>query len=161
MSQFKPLPPIQELQKAFAYDPATGLFTRKQSRGSSKAGTITGAVNSEGYIQLCYNKRLMKASRVAWLFMTGVDPMERLVEHKDRNPLHNWWNNLRLATSLQNSANRLAKGWARLPNGRYRAHIYVKGKLLTLGAYGTPEEAHEVYKAKHIEIHGSFSPYFQ
>ena len=161
MSQFKPLPPIQELQQAFDYDPATGIFISKRSRGSLKAGSRTGTPNNRGYIQIMLNSRYLTAHRVAWYLMTGDDPMDRLVDHRDRIPGHNWFSNLRIATSSQNQGNRIAKGWCRTNRGYYQVDIAIDGVRVWLGDYSTPEEAHEVYKAKHIEVHGSFSPYFQ
>ena len=164
MSQFKPLPPIQELQQAFDYDPATGMFTSKQSRGSLKVGDPVGTPsyapgNRPSRICFTLNRRVFSAHRVAWYLMTGNDPLNRKVDHEDRNPFNNAFSNLRLATDLQNSGNRLAKGWHRTPHGRYHAQIAMYGKSVYLGSFTTPEEAHEVYVAKHIEIHGEFSPY--
>ena len=166
MSQFKPLPPIQELQQAFAYDPATGLFTSKQSRGSVKIGDPVGTPsykkgNKPDRICFMLDRRMLSAHRVAWYLMTGNDPLSKKIDHEDRNPFNNAFSNLRLATSKQNQGNRLAKGWHRTPHGRYHVQIAIGGKNVYLGSFTTPEEANEIYKAKHIEVHGSFSPYFQ
>ena len=162
MSQFKPLPPIQELQQAFDYDPETGIFRNKYTRSSTAVkGAVAGKLRQDGYISLTLNRRQMPAARVAWYLMTGFDPMERKVDHRDRVRNHNWFKNLRLGTQKQNTGNRLARGWRRTRCGNYSALIGVDGKSVHLGTFKTPEEAHEVYKAKHIELHGSFSPYFQ
>ena len=159
MSQFKPLPPIQELQQAFDYDPATGIFRNKYTRGSrAKQGGITGTVNKNGYLVLTHKRRLFRASRLAWYLMTGVDPLELNVDHIDKNTINNAFSNLRLATTRQNQGNRLAKGWTRIGN-RYQVQIRIGEKQVHVGLYATPEEAHEVYVAKHIELHGQFSPY--
>ncbi len=162
MSQFKPLPPIQELQQAFDYDPATGIFRNKYTR-SSKAvkGAIAGCKSTKNYIYIQYNWRMLRANRLAWYLVTGNDPLDKKVDHADRNPFNNAFSNLRLATDLQNQGNRLAKGWRRTPKGRYKAVIKIGPDRVYLGTFDTKEEAHAVYKAKHIEIHGSFSPYFQ
>jgi len=159
MSQFKPLPPLAELQDAFAYDPGTGLFTSKHARGSLKAGDSVGTLNPKGHVQMVLKGRLLSAHRVAWYLMTGLDPVDSLVDHKDRVPSHNWFSNLRVATCIQNQGNRLAKGWVCTRSGMYQAQISIGGVMVYLGNYATPEEAHDVYKAKHIEVHGSFSPY--
>ena len=161
MSQFKPLPPIQELQQAFAYDPVTGIFTSKRSRGSVKAGDPVGTVNGKGSVQMMLNRRMFLAHRVAWYLMTGNDPMDSLVDHRDRIATHNWFGNLRLATPVQNQGNRLGKGWHRTLRGLYRSQISIGDRIVWLGDYSTPEEAREIYIAKHIEVHGSFSTYFQ
>ncbi len=164
MSQFKPLPPIQELQQALDYDPATGMFTSKQSRGSLKIGDSVGTRsykkdNKPNRICFMLDRRMFSAHRVAWYLMTGNDPLHRKVDHEDRNPFNNAFSNLRLATSKQNSGNRLAKGWHRTPHGCYHVQISIDGKSVYLGSFTTVEEAHEVYIAKHVEIYGEFSPY--
>lgn len=161
MSQFKPLPPIQELHQAFAYDPGTGIFSNKYTRNSNtKSGATAGHIDHKGYVRLALHGRRMQAHRVAWYFMTGVDPMTNQIDHIDRVRANNSWSNLRLATQTQNQHNAISRGWTRYGN-RYYAQIRIDGALISLGGYGTPEEAHEVYKAKHTQVHGTFSPYFQ
>jgi hypothetical protein len=160
MSQFKPLPPIQELQQVFDYDPVTGIFRNKYTRSSRAVkGAVAGKLRQDGYISLTYKRRQMPAARVAWYVMTGVDPMERLVDHRDRVRNNNSFQNLRLCTQRQNTTNRLAKGWCVRIDGHYDAQILVDRSIIWLGRFNTPEEAHEVYVAKHVEIHGEFSPY--
>ena len=95
MSQFKPLPPIQELQQAFDYDPATGIFRNKYKRGSSKRGSQAGSTDRKGYVVLTYRRRKITAGRMAWYLSTGVDPMEKQVDHKDRVRSNNALSNLR------------------------------------------------------------------
>ena len=41
------------------------------------------------------------------------------------------------------------------------AQIVINYKKQYLGTFPTPEEAHEAYKAKHLELHGEFSIYFK
>ena len=158
MSQFKPLPPIQELQQAFDYDPVTGIFRAKYARSNKRKGDILGSPNNEGYKSMKFHGRLLKCSRVAWFLMTGNDPMERCVDNIDRNPFNNAFSNLRLATNAQNQGNKSGRGWSK-KGSRYQARIRLDGTNVWLGCYETPEEAQEVYIAKHIEIHGEFSPY--
>ena len=161
MTKFRPLPPIQELQQAFDYDPATGLFRNKYSRGKARQGALAGTVCSRGYLHIVYKWQTMLAHRAAWLLMTGDDPLHKHVDHADRIPAHNWFSNLRLSTDSQNTANKICKGWTRTPSGKYQVYIKIGSKHVYLGLFSTPEEATEVYKAKHIEVYGSFSPYFQ
>lgn len=42
---------------------------------------------------------------------------------------------------------------------RWCGQIRFKGKNLYLGTFDTPEEAHQAYRQKHIELHGEKSPY--
>ena len=167
MSQFKPLPPIQELQQAFDYDPATGIFRNKYRRARrAKQNEVTGVrkfkkTGQAHKIELTHRSRRLGAHRVAWYLMTGYDPMARDVDHKDRNPFNNTFSNLRLATQRQNQSNRVNKGCYPLANGRFRARIHIDGKMVDIGYYDTAAEATAAYRSKHIEVHGSFSPYFQ
>lgn len=82
--------------------------------------------------------------------MTGIDP-GKYVDHIDRNPFNNRWDNLREATRVQNRRNcnnirgrELPKGVHRHGN-RFRARIVVNRKHTHLGLFGTPEEAHAAY----------------
>lgn len=159
MSQFKPLPPLEELKKAFEYDPDTGFFTHKTNRGHAQTGQTAGSTDSAtGYVLLTFHRKKLKAHRVAWLFSTGEDPAELEVDHEDLGRDHNWFGNLRLAAHGQNGVNTISKGWYR-QRDRYTACICIAGKKKNLGTYDTPEEAAYVFQQKHIELHGKFSPY--
>ena len=89
-------------------------------------------------------------------------------DHKDNNGLHNWRDNLRIATRAQNTqASRGPKnttgfrGVMKTKDPRYkvklyRAKIVFNGKAIFLGCFETPEEASEVYEAKAKELFGEF-----
>jgi len=88
------------------------------------------------------------------------------VDHINGDPLDNRRCNLRICTPGQNNANRhsassqLPQGVCRFKGGnRYGAKITVNGKTTRLGGFDTPHEAHEAYKAKHVELHGQFSAF--
>lgn len=89
-----------------------------------------------------------------------------LPDHKDRNKLNNTRNNLRVASHSQNGANRLGRMGRELPHGvyrdrdKFRAQLRLEGIDQCSGAYQTPEEASKVFRTKHVEIYGEFSPYF-
>lgn len=86
------------------------------------------------------------------------------VDHADGDGLNNRRSNIRLATSSQNMANRVAdrrnklgiKG-VRLEYGRYRACISPNGKTIRLGAYDTPAEAAAAYNGAAIILWGEFA----
>ena len=159
MSHCKPLPPLEELKNLFEYNPETGLFTNKRQRSTrALKGDVAGTLLQDGYIALRVNGRGLKASRVAWYFMTGQDPLEAQVDHIDRVRHHNWWNNLRLCTSKQNHGNLLAKGFF-CYHGKYRSIIQVDRSKVFLGDFDTPEKAMAAYRQAHVEIHGEYSPY--
>lgn len=158
MSQFKPLPPLEELKEAFAYDPDTGLFTHKTSRPSIRKGEIAGHVGNNGYCRISFKRERFLAHRWAWLFLTGNDPADLQVDHIDRVRNHNWISNLRLTTQGPNRANSISKGWTK-KGSRFRAQIRIADKVTFLGSYKTSEEASAVFQQRHIEEYGDFSPY--
>jgi hypothetical protein len=88
------------------------------------------------------------------------------VDHKDRNKLNCKRNNLREATNTQNNANSTRKLNTTGCTGVYEnydkfiAVISINDKLKYLGRFSTIEEASYVYRKKHIELHGEFSPYY-
>lgn len=104
-------------------------------------------------------RRMMPMHR---LIMKAPDGVE--VDHKDRNGLHNWRDNLRECTSAQNKLNRGPfktntvgyKGVYRL-YGKYRAKIGINKKQIHLGTFGTPEEAARAYDAAAKRLHGEFA----
>jgi hypothetical protein len=86
------------------------------------------------------------------------------VDHKNGNGLDNRRENLRLATGSQNAQNskvcsRNKLGYKGVYNngGRYRAQITVGNTKISLGQYGTPEEAALAYNRAAKEYFGEFA----
>lgn len=96
----------------------------------------------------------------------SLEPTEQ-VDHKDRNPLNNRRSNLRLATNRQQQANKVStRNRLGLPGvvkdgNRYKATIKINYRGHHIGSFSTPEQAHEAYRKKHVELHGEFSPYYE
>jgi len=158
----------QELLKELLnYDPDTGIFTWKVFRGggSPKVGEIAGSPVTDGYIKIKLAGKLRAAHHLAWLYMTGELPVE--LDHIDRNPANNRWENLRKATSHQNAHNKGKyknnttgyKGVFAAPSGAWHARIRVEGRLKFLGTFSTPELAHKAYCAAADKLHGEFANY--
>lgn len=95
-----------ELKRVLEYNPDTGIFTNKVSRGNRKAGSVAGSKTSRGYIQLSVKNRREYAHRLAFLYMEGYIP--EVVDHIDRDTSNNRWKNLRDATYQDNSRNKKA-----------------------------------------------------
>lgn len=88
------------------------------------------------------------------------------VDHINCDTLDNRRANLRLVTRAQNAWNRRRasnntsgyKGVCFINRtGKWRAYIDYKGRKHNLGEYGTPEEAHEVYKREATRLYGEFA----
>jgi len=154
------------LRELLDYDPETGVFKwRKTGRGRKRVEA--GAARRDGRVVIRINKKLYLRSRLAFLWMTGEWPGDRLeVDHIDGDPTNDRWDNLRLATSSQNKHNRRARKESRSGlkgaiwherDQSWAARIMVDGRNLALGTFKTPEEAHQAYCAA-AELHfGTFA----
>lgn len=138
-----------QLRAQYAYDPETGVFT------SRKTGRTTGSVNDRGYVRIRIGRRLCKAHRMAWLYMTGEWPPEQ-IDHINGDRADNRWANLRAVdgyTNMQNQrrAQRHNKvgllGVQKTRNGKFKARINVRWRRFELGTFETAEEAHAAYMA--------------
>jgi len=109
---------------------------------------------SGGYWRIKVGDRSTLAHRLAWFYVNGTWP-DRAIDHIDANKLNNRISNLRLASVKQNSANRKIgknntsgfKGIQSRPNGRWRASYETDRKWVSLGTYGSKEEASAAYLA--------------
>lgn len=88
------------------------------------------------------------------------------VDHKDRNPLNNTKENLRLCTPTQNQYN--SKRHKHNTSGfkgvdfykqsqKWRARIKINGKSIELGLYDDIADAAEAYKEAARKYHGEFA----
>lgn len=152
------------VNQLYEYNPSTGDFIRKTSRGGSLAGSVAGAKDKLGYVRLSIDGRLYLAHRLAFLIMEGKFP-EGNVDHKDGNPSNNSWNNLRNCTQQQNIQNSKGRGkyyknvyfTGGGRNKPYNVKIEVNGVIKSFGYYATPEEADEVASLIRDMLHGDFS----
>jgi hypothetical protein len=104
---FKPQNPItqEQLKQLVTYEPLTGKFISKVSRGKRvKPGDTLGSVCIKyGYIYMRIDTVRYKAHRLAFLYMLGTIPKQ--IDHMDTVRDNNIWSNLREATAMQNSHN--------------------------------------------------------
>lgn len=153
---------LDELRASIAYDPDTGVFTRKVGYGRSKAGTVLGTKASTGYLTICFKGQIFTAHRLAWFYVHGVMPSSP-VDHINGNRTDNRIENLRSGSFASNNQNRLKPqrnntsgflgvGWNK-QNKRWKAQITVDNQTKHLGHYDTPEEAHEAYLAAKRKYH--------
>lgn len=96
----------ERLKEILDYDPETGIFTWRETRGNRARGSQAGNLcRTNGYVGIGVDGKLLKAHRLAWLWMTGTFPAGD-IDHKDLCRSNNRWENLREATKITNGANR-------------------------------------------------------
>lgn len=149
----------------FDYDPATGVFSRKQPVANQHAGGLVGCVGKRGYFVAHIDGRIQYLHRVAWLYMTGAWPTAKL-DHKNRIKTDNSWGNLRLASDSQNATN---STWAGRSNtgergvywctrtSKYVAEVRHRRKRVLCKRFATLDEAVAAAKATREKYHGEFA----
>lgn len=94
------------LKELLNYDPITGIFTWKISRGGRNPGSLAGSRDKlRDYITIQIDGTLYRAHRLAFLYMLGRLPEDQ-VDHIDRCRYNNAWNNLRECTQAENQLNK-------------------------------------------------------
>lgn len=145
----------ERLRELLEYDPTTGVFRWKVSSGRAAVGSV--AAPKSQHIKV--DGGFYKASRLAWLYMTGEWPVH-VVDHINRKPKDNRWLNLRDITQAKNCQNMGQKasntsghtgvGWDKR-RGKWLAHITVDYKFKFLGYFLEKESAIEARKAAEKE----------
>ncbi len=156
---------VEYLRKVLDYDPLTGVFKWKITRGTgayARKDKIAGYARSKGsYWQLRLCGKHYYAHRLAWLYIYGEWPKQDL-DHIDRNKQNNAIGNLREATATQNGANAKVRKDSRLGIQGVRKNRGAKtyeARVGTtyLGCFSTPEAAHEAYLRAKKERYGEFA----
>lgn len=157
--------------RIFRYDVETGdLYWRVRTDATANwnskwAGRKAGTPCQKGTV-IYVDWVPYYAHRLVWVYVNGDGlDVETQVDHKNCDCFDNRIQNLRLATHGQNASNsRLRKG-KELPKGvsiqsrgnGYRARIGIDGKVVNLGTFATPEEAHAAYCAAAKSAKGEFA----
>lgn len=162
---------VEYLKCAVTYDPDTGSM-KWQNRGDMPnswnarfPGKEIGTSNKSDYIFFMIKGRRIAAHRAAWAIMTDEWPKHE-VDHRDTVKSHNWWKNLRDATTSQNRQNRGRnvnntsgyKGvtFCKVTN-RWATSIGYGGRIHYIGRFDTPEEAFAAYRNEAKIHHGGFA----
>lgn len=170
--------PTQDwLKQILDYDPETGLFVWKIAKGPVKdrIGTVAGCVheNHSGkkYIRIHIDGKMYRAHRLAWLYMTGSDPLDQ-IDHEDGNGENNRLSNLCEATNLSNAKNRRLRSdnssgvtGVRFDKRKRKFIATIKDteKIKYIGQYDTLEQAAQARKAEEVRLgyhknHGTERP---
>lgn len=143
------------LRELLDYNPETGVFTWRVRRNQHvHLESIAGTTNINGYIQICVDRRVYRAHRLAWLYVHGHWPAND-IDHINGDRKDNRLANLREATRSENLQNQrrgrggtsafLGVSWR--PYGKWSAQIYINGRKTSLGCFTTEEAAAAAYLA--------------
>lgn len=135
------------LKQVLAYNPKTGGFKWRETKGRAKAGSFAGATDAYGYRVIRVDGVLYKAHRLAWLYVHGRWP-DGILDHINRAPGDNRIRNLREVSQSENMHNAKRTSKSGVPGvrwrgdrGRWTAQIRVGYKTYALGSFATKEEA--------------------
>ena len=142
----------ERLKELLRYEEATGVFTRKISRGGCPQNMVAGTL-MRGYRSISLDGVRHKAHRLAWLYVYGAIPSME-IDHINRQKDDNRVANLRLVTRKQNVENSVqplgssglrGASWCKRAK-KWAAQIRTNRRNKFLGYFATKEEAHEAYK---------------
>lgn len=115
-----------------------------------KIGDIVGTLRDDGYIQVQFYGLLYKLHNLVWLWHTGKWPKGE-IDHRDRNPGNNCYDNLRETSSTGQKLNARGHCDAEFPKGvaydpkyavkPYRVQISRHYKVVHCSHHATLEEA--------------------
>jgi len=156
---------LEELRDLLDYDPITGYLTNRHSSKGRELGVRVGHVDAAaGYRNITINNISYREHRVIWLHYYGTWPNKDL-DHINRLKSDNRICNLREATKVENSINRITehpnqyRGVRKVSAGSgFRAEIRVEGadSKEYLGTYTTAEAASLVFETSAKEVHKGF-----
>jgi hypothetical protein len=136
----------ERLKEILDYDPETGEFHWKAWVGARvKVGDRAGGVDNYGYWVIKIGGKLLKAHRLAWLYIYGYLP-ENQIDHINRIKHDNRILNLREVSRSCNMRNKKGctlfgvKGVVR-SHGKWAACISVGRRQIWLGTFSTQREA--------------------
>ncbi len=152
---------LARIKQLVSYDPLTGVFTRKVALSTrTNVGDIMGSRTLQGYLTFMVDRKVYRANRLAYFYMTGEWP-KGVVDHVNEVKSDNRWSNLRDVTNLQNCQNvskprrNNATGYLGVhlhrKTNKFRALLTANGLRVDLGLFTDPEIAHQAYlQAKKI-----------
>ena len=147
----------------FDYCKMTGIFRSKRS--GRQVGTVKkGSRSGRTYVRIKIRGIAYGAHRLAWLYVTGQMP-ELGIDHRNGDSLDNRFDNLRLSTVSQNTANAHRRKPSSLPRGVFAttssagfgAQIRNGGRRVQVKGFETAELAGEFYNLMAEMVYGDFA----
>jgi hypothetical protein len=154
----------KRLKELFEYNHLSGVFTWiiRPAR-CVKIGDIAGTDNGKGYLRVKIDGKNYRLHRLAWLYFYGELPVGD-IDHINGNKKDNRIENLRDVSKSENMQNQKKAHLNNKTTGllgvckhkitnKYVASIRHNKRLIHIGSYDSPEEAHRAYINKKREIH--------
>lgn len=149
------------------YELNSGLVIEIDEENLEKVNKYTWFETEEGYIRANFKSDDGKRFGVLLHRYLTNAPEDMVVDHKDRNPLNNKIENLRICTNAQNSRNRSIhtdkesskfKGvYFNKKKKVWESAIGFEGSQIYLGSFDSEENAAVIYNRKAIELFGEFA----
>jgi hypothetical protein len=155
MEEWKDIPDSQ-------YEVSTMGNVRRKGSAKCLKPQMCGRYNGVDIRGEKYNKKQYCHRLVAQAFIPNPNNLPE-VDHINNNRFDNHVTNLRWCSRSQNSANTQGRNsksglkGVRPDGNKWYSCIGYNDTTIYLGMFNTPEEAHEAYKAKAIELHGEFA----
>jgi len=165
----------ERLKELLDYDPETGIFTWRVTRGKARKGSPAGWRRTDNwgkvYISVKVDDRVYLTHRLAFLWMEGSVP-EADTDHEDGDGTNNRWSNLKRVSHQQNQRNQKRSSintsgvtgviWNK-GSQKWQAQIKVDGRSNYLGLFISKDDAIAARKAAEPEYnfhqnHGSDRP---
>lgn len=154
---------MTDITELFFYDPETGWFTNRYSRGRAKIGERAGSQTGHGYRRIVVGYTRHYEHHLAWLYMYGEYPDE--IDHINGVTWDNRIANLRPCTRSQNCHNSernvgesgLLGAYLDKRSRKWYSKIQLGSQQMFLGNFSSALEAHEAYKAAASQLHGDFA----
>lgn len=149
------------------------IYTKKKERilvddeDYDYLSKMTWHVSSTGYARTRRSRLEHPQKKQTYYFMhrliLGITDPKISIDHKNRNPLDNRRENIRICTQSQNNANytvlkrnKIGLKGVRYKAKKYEAYIW-KNKSIYLGRFNTAEEAAKAYGKAALELFGEFA----
>jgi hypothetical protein len=153
---------LDEVNDFFEYK--DGFLYWKKSKGTVKAGSKAGNQRKDGYIDIGYKGKLIRAHRIIWFMHYGFMP--DFIDHINGLRNDNRIENLRVATRQQNQMNLKTRFdnssgytgvyWVKRLN-KWFARIQLGYKTKHLGVFESIDDAIAVRKNAEIKYFGEFA----
>jgi len=151
----------ERVRELFDYDAENGILLKILKNGKQAVGnkpTLNGRCGQVEIDGKCY-----RTHRLIWFWHYGEWP-DGEIDHKDRNPMNNRIENLRVVSKSENQHNHglhrnntsgyPGVSWHKNAK-KYKAQICINNKHIYLGLFTTPEEAFLAYQCAKIKYHPS------